>query len=321
MNGNNFLPVMPISANDQASLSSLSEILVSDKKLLQETVKQFRPFSENYEDSWGYIIQSTRYGGIKWHNRKSGALIFFGRKSDNDQTLTVTSFFSEPDYLAYVINKMQTALRTSQTVLKNINPEEINKFLPYGFRPYKELEGWGKYRFDDQTYPQQIINLNNLIEPRGKRYHQLKRLLNKKPQISIREYTNQDKKDVLAIFALKDRSQSEVPGMYFVSHAMYPDADLDKFVIIDNKTEQIIGFTATSEISSKNSALVASLFKTGIKVESVWGIYQTLMKTYSKGFKKINLGGCETEGTYTFLKRTFRPSAELEKTHLIYDPI
>ena len=76
---------------------------------------------------------------------------------------------------------------------------------------------------------------------------------------------------------------------------------------------------ATSDISSLYTTLVSSIFKVNIKVERVWGIYQTLLAKYQAGFKLLNLGGSETSGTYIFLKRKFRPIEEVKKTHLVYD--
>jgi hypothetical protein len=101
---------------------------------------------------------------------------------------------------------------------------------------------------------------------------------------------------------------------------MYATADIDKYVILDKTSGEIIGFTATSNISPKTTAYVASIFKPGVKVASVWGIYQTLLIKYQEKFEFANLGGCETEGTYNFMRRTFRPVERIEKVHLIYAP-
>jgi hypothetical protein len=307
--------------------ASLSKIKPSDKVLLEQAIQTFRPKSKNYEDSWGYIIQATRYDGFKWYDAGTGSLIFFGRKSKDDNTIVVANFFASPKYLASVLSTVQSALNAPQIILKNINPEEIAQFASYGFRPYKETESWNEEaRFDDQTYPQQIINLKSLANPQGKKYHQLKRILNKEPNVSIRKYEETDMQEVLDIFALKDGTavkaseEEKRAGMYYVSHEMYPTAEVDKFIITNNKNGKIIGFTATSNITSENTTLVASLFTNEVKYASVWGIYQTLLYKYQEGFKIANLGGCETEGTYIFLRRTFRHAAELEKTHLIYDP-
>ena len=40
---------------------------------------------------------------------------------------------------------------------------------------------------------------------------------------------------------------------------------------------------------------------------------------HRQGFLFANLGGFETEGTYNFLKWTFRPVEELKQTHLVLD--
>lgn len=312
--------------NNPLILSGIKkEIISSDKGLLQKAVKKNRPSSKNYDDSWGYVIQATRYQGFKWNDPHNKALIFFGRKSDEDSQLVVSTFFAEPKYLARVLSFLQGELGTSKTILKNVNTEDVPKFLRNGFRPYKKDEYWDETtRFDDQTHPQLVIKLENLANPRGGPYKNLRTVLNRKPELGIRKYSGDDREKVFDLLALKDNNANEnmnkLKGMYYVSHAMYPTADIDKYVIFDTRTGEIVGFTATSDISPKTTAFVASIFKPGVKVASVWGIYNTLLLKYRDKYQFANVGGCETEGTYNFMRRTFQPYKEIAKTHLIYDP-
>jgi hypothetical protein len=303
--------------------TALTPIFPSDKALLQKMVAYFRPNSKNYEDSWGYVIQATRYGGVKLYDSAAKSLIFFGRKSPADPSLVIPLFFAESSYLALTARRVQRSLNAPQIILKNIDPKGIPAFLPYGFREYQAGESWSAdARFDDQTYPQQIVNLEQLDHPKGWKYHQLKRVLNKKPPVTLRPYQETDKEAVLEVFALKDGNTKTTPGkengMYYASHAIYPDAAIDKFVVTDVTTNKIIGFTAMSDISARNTALVASIFTPEIKIASVWAIHQTLLIKYRAGFQFANLGGCEYEPSYTFKREKFRPIEELEKTHLIY---
>ncbi len=91
----------------------------------------------------------------------------------NDSTIVVPSFFAELEYLRDAINKVQHALHTSKTVLKNVDPKKVKAFIPYGFRPYNKNEAWcSDARFDDQTFPQSIVDLKKVTEHKGKRYHQ-----------------------------------------------------------------------------------------------------------------------------------------------------
>jgi hypothetical protein len=309
--------------NDTRFPAVLTPISPTDKAILQKTVNYFRPGSKNYEDSWGYIIQATRYGGFKLYDSAARSLIFFGRKSPADPSLVIPLFFAEPSYLAATARQVQRSLNAPQIIFKNINPQDIPAFLPYGFREYQAGERWSAAaRFDDQTYPQQIVKLQMLEHPKGRKYHQLKRQLNKKPPVTLRPYQAADKEAVLEVFVLKDGNTKATPGketgMYYASHAIYPDADIDKFVVTDVTTNKIVGFTAMSDISARTTALVASIFTPDTKIASVWAIHQTLLVKYRAGFQFANVGGTETDGSYTFLNHTFRPIEELEKTHLIY---
>lgn len=302
---------------------NLSLLTTYDKALFQETVLKFRPISNYYEDSWGYIIQATRYGGFKWYNKNTGSLILFCRKSSTDNTLVVPNFFAKMPYLKKVLHQILEIEHGNKVIFKNIDPSHKKAFISKGFREYKHSEYWDKFaKFDDQTYPQLVIDLHKLAVHKGRPYRNLRTALRKRPNVIFREYKDIDKDQVLNIFALRDgiknNTFSKEEGMYYASHAMYPDANIDKFVIVENITNEILGFIAASDISTRNTTLVASIFKPGVKVESIWGMYQAMLVKHQEGFRQINIGGFETEGTYNFLRRSFRPVQQIERTHLLY---
>jgi hypothetical protein len=322
---NNLLPLTYLQLNKSVLSPFVSEITPKDKKLLIKTVQIFRPNSIRYEDSWGYIIQATRNCGFKWYDPKTDSLIFFGKKSTTDETLVVPNFFADPDYLTKVINEIQKSLHVSKTILKNINPDELSQFTPYGFREYTKKERWDdEFKYDDQTYPQVILDLKRLVPAKGRNYHPLRKALNKNPNVTMRKYKTIDKKAVLEIFALNDENNidsiEKLKGMYYASHVMYPTANIDKYVFIDNKTNQINGFTAMSDISPKSTSLVASIFRPESMNIGVWAMYLTLVKKYLEGFQIASLGGSETENTFKFKLEKFNPVQLLYKTHLIYNP-
>lgn len=325
MNLNHKYTIPTALAEDNYYFADLSKIIPADKKILQKTVRHLRPNSKNYEDSWGYIIQSTRYGGFKWYNPKTGSLIFFGRKSATDPTLVVPSYFVSPENLAHIIHKIEISFNVFHTIIKNVNSEEIGTFTPYGFRPYKKTEGWVPVaRFDDQTYPQLIVNLKKTVEAQGTHFQNLRTTLNKKPSLEMRRYRDSNRDAVLKLLIMKDsminKNFDTLNGMYYVSHAMYPDADVDKYVIIDKNTQEILGFTATSKITTEDTTLIASIFKPGARIASIWGIYKTIETKYKEGYVRINLGGNESKETFNFMQEKFRPVEVLYKTHLVYNP-
>jgi hypothetical protein len=298
--------------------SYVSELFPTDKKLLHQTILRWRPNSKNYEDSWGYVIQATRYGGFKWYDPHTGYLIFFGRKSNTDPTLVIPTFAATPAYLARTIKIVQYTLQAPKTVLKNINIKDASRFINHGFRPYFIDERWNDIsRYDDQTFPQLLVNLKNIVDLKGKGYRYLRKALRKDPHAYIRPYQESDKEAVLAIFTSKDIIK-KADDMYYESHIMYPSSDVDKFVILHDVTNEILGFIALSPITSKAISSVASLFKPNVEAASIWGAYQTLITMYRKGYTKVNFGGNETEGSYNFIRRIFRPVEEIKKTHLVY---
>ncbi len=309
----------------QDSLDSyLSSISPRDKDLLQKTVAKFRPNSKNYEDSWGYIIQSTRNKGLKWYDKSTGFLIFFGKKPDDNKTLVVTSFFAKHNYLKNVVRKVMRSLKIRKTIIKNINPDDVPSLTSLGFRSYRENEYWSVgARFDDQTYPQLIIDLQNVVEAKGPKFHLIRTALRKNPNIVMRKYTDNDKDKILEILATKDgnsvNSKDKTKGMYYSAHAMYPSSETDKYVFIDTATNRIIGFIATSDISPTIAASVASIFLPETRKLGIWCAYQVFLAKYTSGYKMISLGGCETVNTYNYAKEKYRPVEQLQKTHMILE--
>lgn len=307
-------------------LQKVSPLTSQDKELFQKTILKFRPLTNHYEDSWGYIIQATRYDGFKWYDKRTGSLVLFGKKSRRDDTLVVPNFIGKISYLKDVLNKVLEQENISKAIIKNVNPLDKLLFLAQGFREYNDDEYWSKYApYDDQTFPQLVIDLNRLAVPKGRQYRNLRTALRKPLALDFRKYKSSDKEEVLILFSLRDGNNSKnisqearENGMYYVSHAMYPDASLDKMVFIDRKTNKIIGFIASSDISKRNTCLVASIFKPTVNTESVWGIYQSMLLKYQQGFQQINIGGVETSGTFHFLRRYFRPVEQIAKTHLVY---
>ncbi len=302
-------------------LPYVSKITSADKELLGKTVSLIRPDSKFYEDSWGYIIQATRYGQCRWYDPSTGSLIFFGRKTTSPE-LVVPIFFAKPKYLGAILTEVLTALNIPQAILKNANPADISDFLPYGFRQYRAGECWSTlYPLGDQTYPQLIVDLQQLMKHRGDAYQNLRTTLNKKNGFSLRKYAESDREAVIDIFLAVDKQHHILPKTapgYFETHEMYPDSETERFVIIDD-SHKIIGFTATSEISQKTTALVAALFQPDIKGVCTWGIYKTLEAQYRKGFQLANLGGCGSKTVYLYKREKFRPIEEIEKTHLVFD--
>jgi hypothetical protein len=303
-----------IAINKSLHLSSISP---KDKALIAEMVQRYRPESKYYEDSWGYIIQSTRFSGFKLHDPVNNSLIFFGRKSASDNTLVIPSYFAPKEQFIKMISDVLKSDESNKLILKNVNLSEIGEFIKCGFREYKDDEFWFEdARYDDQTFPQLVVDLTKLKEARGKKYYKLRSVQNKLKNLLLRNYNMEDKNDALNLFRLKD---GQTHGMYYSSHEMYPDAPLDKYVTVSKNESKVIGFTALSRVSSDTVALVAAIFNTTYKSSSVWGIYKTLMIAHVQGFKYANLGGTERAGVNNFMKEKFRPVDEIKKTHLIFD--
>lgn len=318
-----------ISANERSKPADFSSYIAplspKDKLLIKATVLKFRPKSISYEDSWGYIIQASRYNGFRWYDPETGYLIFFCNKSEKDPTLVIPNYFAKPEYLAKVIAIVQELKKSPKVILKNISHSDAKALIHAGFRYYRKDEVWSGFaKYDDQTFPQLVIDLDKLAEARGRDYRNLRTALNKSEDYIFRKYRRTDLKKVLEIFALRDGNTLDSPsakhGMYYASHAIYPPSNIAKYVVEDKVTKKILGFLASSDISGENTALVASVFIPGIKIASIWGMYQALMFKRSQGFRQINIGGFETPGTYNFLRLTFRPVAQLKRLHLVYNP-
>lgn len=306
------MPKSQLSSSIDLSENYISKLNEQDKNLLEEMVRDIRPASKAYEDSWGYIIQATRYNGFKLWDFDSKTLIFFSRKPEDEKTLVVPNFFAKPDSLIKVFPKVIALKHCNKIVLKNIDSRNVERFLRLGFRQYAQNENWDKFtKYDDQTYPQPIVNITQAIKMMGNKYRNLRNQVRRNGIYQLRSFNDSDLQEVLTILKRKEK------GKYFDSHVMYPTADLEKFVVTFNNV--IEGFIAVSSISSATFALNASIILSKHRGVGVWASYQVFLKKKLEGFKYVNLGGSENPGTYTFKEWNYKPSTYLNRTHLVYE--
>ena len=301
----------------------IDQIFPEDRLLLSRAAAIYHPQSLFYEDSWGYVMQATRYQGFKYYNADSDLLIFGGYKSPQDRTISVPVFFGDHRDVVKVLNTISQE-RNCRIILKNVSPSDVDSLCRYGLRKYTDGESWSPEAiYDDQTYPQVIVDLNELIPCHGRAYHKLTNLLNRvnlSGGYEMLPYSSTHKSEVINLIEEKDHQCSCNSNPYWEAHKMYLEdvEDSNRYVITEDG--YVKGFIVTSSISSTATALCAALFRCGSKKDSAWGMYHVLVQEFQNGFKYANLGGSETVGVFEFKRQTFKPSMLIERTHLVWEP-
>lgn len=304
-----------------------SRIAPTDRVSLRDLIHQHRPNTTFYEDSWGYIIQATRHGGFKLSQSRGDFVAFFAYKSRERDTLVVPSFFGSAAQLAQAA-RLACAKYGLPVVLKNIAPCNAPSFRAYGFRGYENGEMWSpEAPFDDQTFPQVLVELGGLVHCQGGNYRKLRNVLNRQPCFELHPYLDTHREAVIELLRRKDRTaRAGSGGLYVQSHEVYLDGaahGLDRYVVVGN--DRVRGFLAMSAITGDTVALCAAIFEEGfketegIKELTPWGIYMALSEKHREGYRFANLGGSESCGTFEFKRQTFNPSMLIHRTHLVWD--
>jgi hypothetical protein len=296
----------------------LRSLRSSDRVLLRYAIARSAPDSLAYEHSWGYVIQAARDRGMIFYDDSDGSLVVFANKPGHPDTLVVPTFLAEPGRLRHVVRQVQMSTGAARTVVKNVDPAEVDHMESLGFRRYRADEAWSATaRFDDQTHPQPVVDLADLVARRGRAYRPLRRALaiGHAQGYRVRSYRKADKPGVLAIFAARDAEEPD--NRFRVAHEMYLTHELER-IVVEHKGH-LVGFAATSAISESSAALCAGLFVRGCRALAAWSQYQVMAELHGSGFEMANLGGSEGSGTAQFKKLHFRPRMMIWRIHLVYE--
>jgi len=298
-----------------AGIPGITPLTIADEALFRSLVRSFRsPDNLNFEDSWAYIMQATRVCPAKFH---SGDFFAALTVKQDHSAIVIPNYFSP--FFKLVEEFAALLARTIQLpiILKNVGTEDVPALTAIGFEPYRKDERWDESsKYDDQTFPQTIIDLNSVVSAFGRKFEDLRREL-RCPKLSCRDYNIYfDYGDVERLLLRKDVRMN---GLAYDAEIRFleMDSSLNTVALIFFLEGKPVGFSLSDRISEKCIA-----FNSIIRDYSIPGLftrlaYATAKVAKERGYRFGNLQGAENEGLHRW-KRKFRPCKEIQKTHLIY---
>lgn len=294
------------------------ELMSLDREAEDLFRKYVNPNSLRFEDSWLYILQACRNGGGLY---KIEGSLFLVTKKEDDSAIVIPSFFTkDKSSLREIISKISSQTELP-VILKNVNIEEINELKTHGFDCYGREEVWSHgCKYDDQTFPQRIVDIEDLLGLKGKSYEEVRSGLRKcrldVPPQSLRFYDLQ--RDKLDFLNLLEMHEKRLPGTRS-AFSIYQDVSKDKNIIpiVFQLDQRIIGASFFDTISRGNLAYVLHLYDPSFPGLSYSLLFESSYFLYHLSYSHINLQGSETEGLDRW-KRGFAPKIKIQNTHMIY---
>jgi len=271
-----------------------------DELTYRNLVYRHRPYSVRMEDSWQYIRQATRNNGEFYLNNNN--LVVLGKHPSLDLLVAVN-----------VLGDISCLKDIRDPILaKNVHPLEREIYFKQGFRELNSNEYWSlSCKYDDQTYPQQILSTQNVIRGAGGEFEEMRREIHRVQKLNIktRPYTLDNKLQVEELLIAQDKNNK---GTY-ESHEMYLDVLSGSTIYEMNK--EIVGFTLIDEFS--NNCVAANAFIYNTEISGFPGyVTHYLCSNTRKSF--FNMQGSETKSLDTW-KRKFDPVMSIKNMHLIRD--
>lgn len=291
----------------------LEELVIGDEKLFRRFVDRYRP-SDNlhFEDSWAYTLQATRNWPRKLTDGDS--LFLFSKKVDG--TLVIPNYFSPNKKLIDLVKGLR-----QNVILKNVDLRDVERLRERGFSVYSESEHWSaEFPYDDQTFPQQILDIDKLMSLKGKNYAVLRRDLHYSRRntgnLTMRKYEPRIDKEKVVILA---KLQEERNFGTLDAHRLFFDISTSSSLLslVFEINGEIVGFTLIDRISNTCIAYNALIYDTKVPQLASRLTYESARVAYERGYTFFNLQGSETANLDRW-KRKFNPAKAIHKTHLIY---
>jgi|GEM_PF-3725100 len=300
----------------------------TEKSLLifRDLCKKHHENALDFEFCNGYILQATRNG---FGSKEFGeGLVIFTKKRVGENYVIMAYAGKDRGKGVFKTAKVLFGESGKPVIIKNVGEGIENELLSLGCRHYRVKEWWDtQSKYDDNTFPEQILNCQEYIDLEGPKYQSLreeKARFEKSYEMEIRKWDNcePDKiKDILGLWINKMslRNGWEKDEL-LASHEPFCNSrsDLIHYGVYDSKNDNIIGFLVFSEISAKCLG-----FNVLVNNFDYRNSYRILMIEAAKisnqlGYKYLNIQG--SEDTNQFLsKKRLKAEIEICKEHLIYD--
>ncbi|MDD9953251.1 MAG: phosphatidylglycerol lysyltransferase domain-containing protein [Candidatus Woesearchaeota archaeon] len=305
----------------------ISEVTPDDEKLYNSFIDKEKE-EYCYGNNWAYFMQAARRLWYKFYDGET--LITVTIKEENSSQFVLVRPLGKhlKKKLSDLAEKL-AKLSKKNVIIKKVTAEQVKKLKKVGFQEGIKDPWHTHFVHDDDTFPQQIINLKN-IDLKGRRWkdfrHDLAPLL-QKHTYDVQDLTPEnvdDARAVLNLWAKQKHSEGNESKQHFVrSHEFFIEHFKEK---IDNKryfgiilymNTIPVGFSLSGKISSTCVGQYANISDRTIKGAAELLLYSALKKMKFAKYKYVNLGGSEERSLYTY-KRKFNPDMEWRMHFMVY---
>ena len=309
---------------------------------LKEGLREFKklqekchPDSLDFQHCMGYLVQALRNNSEysrydRPHTIMEGDnAIAYTTKSQSRTPYVIVSGVGK-NVGGFIAREAQNLSNDSKddVIVKNVGEDLELRLKEEGFEDYGDGENWDEHsKYDDNTFPQQVIDLE-IYNPWGgsdysklreelKRFHRDYSVVLKRVEDTPESTKNF--RTLLSLWAQQMFERKSIREMdLFVSQVMFSPGNFDiQYEFNDSETGDLVGFLSFDEISRSCLGLNAI-----INDFSYWNSYRFMTHTATNiakehGYRYLNLQGSEDAGQYQS-KRRFKAQIEIPKKHLVY---
>ncbi len=308
-------------------VENISRLSAEDKALFEDLLKRGRQNPLDYSNCWEYLIQSTFFDSFKFWDGKN--FVAFTVHRPNSLPFVITKAVgSNPRAAILQVAHLLREISGEKVIVKNLSEYDFEFLEKNGFEDYREPEGWNKFcRYDDDTFPEPVIDLAKTLSLKGKklkllryRLRRLKQPLEVKLYDPLRDFS--DAKIVLDKWSkdIAKRFSQVIKQDKIFLHSV----DLHRKFMENNGGKSLlfylngrpVGFSLIAPISHEAVAVYSIMCDNEIEGLSETVYYETMKKAFEAGYKYCNLGGSEFESLHNY-KLKFAPFTFVRKRHAV----
>jgi len=294
-------------------------------KKYRQLIKEYHSGAKDFEFCNGYIIQATR-NGLGYTDFEDG-LVLFTKRKDGNSFVIVSSVGRDRAERIHIVAEAMWHSTNEVVYVKNVRRELESKLLGLGLRHYRQEESWNtQARYDDNTFPEQVVDVKKLRELQGPKYQSLREELNRfgrKYTIKVKLCKKCSLHKVRGLLAgwvenMHQRNGWDKKELHRSHEVLLARRkDFFRYRVNDEKNKPI-GFLVFSEVSPQclgYNALINDF--------NYQNLYRKLLFEGARiadeaGYHYLNLQGSEDEDQY-LSKRRLKASLEIRKTHLVFE--
>lgn len=287
-----------------------------------------------YGNSWHYHRQAARNGWYKYYDGET-LITMTTRGKGKYPYVLVRPMGKDAIEKTYILAKTLGERTGEKVIVKKIDEKQKHEFLRMGFEDYRDGDGWHQdYRYDDDTFPESVIDLVAMVAKTSREYRNLRRHLNQFERDHTCKIVRYDPKmhfadvsQLLKTWASEfvRRHPEETEDSLIESHMPYlhdiprGERGRDYFAFLFYIDERPVAFSFAAKISRTTVGLFANVCDNSFPGLADAVVYRTFEKAQAAGFRFANFGGCESETLHTFRSR-FKPSMRHKCSHVVLYP-